>query len=83
MTGISETSKSIDAWLLNVVGLRSGAILQLDRLAEQPEEQRPLTLAMILSEAAEHDPAVGEGLQRLLPRLHQDTLARAQPRMAS
>lgn len=78
MAAISETCNPTDAWFLNVVALRSGAVLELDRLAEQQAEQRPLSMATILSKAAEFDPAVADGLQRLLPRLHQDTLARAQ-----
>lgn len=72
-----EIDTSTDAWFLNVVALRSGAVLQLDQLAEQQAQQRPLAIAMILSKSAETDPSIGAGLQRLLPRLHQDSLARA------
>lgn len=69
-----------DAWFLNVVALRAGTILQMDEIAEQAPERRPMTMAMIFFQAAERDPAVREGLMArgLLSKLQQDTLTRTQ-----
>lgn len=80
METTSADSNATDKWFLNVVTLRSGAVLALDEIAEQPPEQRPMTMATILFQAAERDPAIGEGLmaRNILPKLQQDTLSRTQ-----
>ncbi len=69
-----------EQWLLNVVLLRSGMLLEADAIAEQAPAERTLTLAMIFMRAAQKDKTIADVLLQkgIAIKLKQETLERKQ-----